>query len=458
MPNILVEVTIVNKSDFPIRWLDDGRPDGDWQDPWFPSNLKDLAPGQQGTFRQESEGAGVTGWVKFMIDIPPSLGETQTEYLKLDWNRPYLSVGGTAFTKDLYLTLKDPDSTDLPHPGEPRTTTQQAGPVNLENENSAIIADLLDSGLPFTGPAGGLFNEQWKHVGWGVAVLNAAASETLPLTASAASGVIYSVDPTVKIVPQQVTGKDDVARGGDLWWYRHLGITDGTVEWEGPKKVGNDWGGFRHVLSAGDGFIYAVDNAGDLWWFRHLGVTDGSVEWEGPKKVGNDWGGFRHVLSAGGGIIYAVDPTVKSVPQEVTGEDDVVRGGDLWWFRHLGQDDGTVRWEGPKKVGNDWGGFLHVVSAAGGIIYAVDPAGDLWWFRHFGQSDGTVSWEGPKKVGNDWADFLYVFSGGDGFIYAVDPAGDLWWFRHLGQADGTASWEGPKKVGNDWASFVQVFQ
>ena len=56
MPISLVQVALVNNSSFPIRWIDDGCPQGFWQGPWYPSNLKDLMTGVKGTWRLESGG------------------------------------------------------------------------------------------------------------------------------------------------------------------------------------------------------------------------------------------------------------------------------------------------------------------------------------------------------------------------------------------------------------------
>ncbi|HEX8231701.1 MAG TPA: tachylectin-related carbohydrate-binding protein, partial [Chloroflexia bacterium] len=90
------------------------------------------------------------------------------------------------------------------------------------------------------------------------------------------------------------------------------------------------------------------------------------------------------------------------------------------------------------------------------------PNGDLMWYRHDGQDDGSFVWrysEG-KKVGVGW-DFKQVFYGGPGspgIIYGVLPNGDLMWYRHEGREDGSFTWtysEG-KKVGVGW-DFKQVF-
>src|SRR5712691_8243682 len=91
---------------------------------------------------------------------------------------------------------------------------------------------------------------------------------------------------------------------GDLYWYQHLGRSDGTVNWANGGQhiqVGRGWH-FRagQVFAAEDGVIYAVTDAGDLYWYRHKGRSDGTVNWANggqPIRVGTCWG-FRQVLGA----------------------------------------------------------------------------------------------------------------------------------------------------------------
>ncbi|MDF2571671.1 MAG: hypothetical protein K0R55_3275 [Sporomusa sp.] len=73
MPARLVQVTLRNRSSFPLRWITDGHEYGTWQDPWLPSNLKDLQPGKDGTWRSESDTfmQGTKAWADFLVDIPP---------------------------------------------------------------------------------------------------------------------------------------------------------------------------------------------------------------------------------------------------------------------------------------------------------------------------------------------------------------------------------------------------
>jgi len=316
------------------------------------------------------------------------------------------------------------------------------------------------------------------------------------------AGLIYAVDPIVQPdVP--AVGRAGRPSGGRLYWYRHLGLEDGSYRWQGPKPVATGWGELLHVFSGGDGVIYAVDpivegsvpmigrtpprTGGHLYWYRHTGREDGSVRWEGPEVVGHGWGNFKHVFSGGDGNIYVVEPTVESSVPRV-GRAAPPSGGRLLWYRHVGRNDGSFRWEGPEVVAHGWGQFKHVFSGGDGIIYAVEPTveslvpavgragppsgGRLLWYRHVRRADGSSRLEGPKTVGDGWGGLERVFAG-DGVIYAVDPVveasvpmvgraarstgGHLYWYRHVGREDGSYRWQGPKRIGDGWGGLVHAF-
>ena len=161
-----------------------------------------------------------------------------------------------------------------------------------------------------------------------------------------------------------------------------------------------------------------------------------------PVQVGQ----LTQVLSGDDGVVYAVTDS-----------------GDLLWYRHDGQSDGTFRWsaESPRKVGVGWGGLRHVVSGGDGILYAVNDAGALLWYRHDGRGDGSFTWaEGSgSTVGTGWGEMRAVFSGGRGVLYAINPAGDLLWYRHDGRDDGSFRWAPTSgaKVGVGWGGLRAVF-
>ncbi|MFN0122355.1 MAG: hypothetical protein ACKV2V_17815, partial [Blastocatellia bacterium] len=234
-------------------------------------------------------------------------------------------------------------------------------------------------------------------------------------------------------------------------------------------------------------FVYAIGPDHKLSWYNHTGGANGAFAWQGPHEVGRGWD-FKHVFSGGDGIIYAIERNVEATAH-VTGKPTPASGGNLLWFRHVGQADGSFKWEGPRRVGTGWGHFEHVFYGGNGIIYAIEPhvpalanmtgkptpasGGNLLWFRHTGRENGRFTWEGPKKAGSGWSGFEHAFSGGDGVIYLIEPiveatfhvtgrptpasGGNLRWYRHRGHADGSFNWEGPRKVGNGWAGFRKAF-
>lgn len=247
---------------------------------------------------------------------------------------------------------------------------------------------------------------------------------------SAGGGIIYGVTPVVPAtlaagIGPGMTGR--AASGGDLMWYHHLGWDDGSFRWNGPTKVGTGWGDFKHLFPGGDRIIYGVTtvvpaswatgigpglgqrpaSGGDLMWYRHVGHGDGSFRWEGPKTVGVGWGDFKHLFSGGDGIIYGVTAVIPATLATGIGSGmggHPASGGDLMWYRHVGHNDGSFRWEGPHKVGTGWGDFRQVFAGSDGVIYAVTESGDLLWYRHDGRADGSFRWasNAGKKVGNGW--------------------------------------------------------
>ena len=145
---------------------------------------------------------------------------------------------------------------------------------------------------------------------------------------------------------------------GSLRWYKHNGYLSGTGletpnAWEGPKEVGHGWGIFKTVFAAGNGIIYAITQDGKLRWYKHNGYQTGAGletagAWEGPKEVGNGWGIFKTVFSAGDGIIYAITQDGKLNWYKHNGYLD---GRGL---------ESPGAWENRKEVGHGWGGFVQV--------------------------------------------------------------------------------------------------
>jgi hypothetical protein len=286
----------------------------------------------------------------------------------------------------------------------------------------------------------------WDYTDWNAIIWVVPEVQTNPPFGSSTEPVV----PAPVIIYGIV--QDGLPTAGNLLWYLHLGAADGTDLWKtAAAPIAAHWE-FKQAFSGGQGVIYAVAQDGSLQWFRHLGAaqgTPGLVTSSDPKGyIGEGWN-FQHVFSGGNGIIYAVNAA-----------------GNLLWYRHLGFEYGTDKWQTtPDKkgyIGEGWN-FQHVFSGGNGIIYAVNGAGNLLWYRHLGFEDGTDKWQTTPEtkgyIGEGW-NFQHVFSGGNGIIYAVNAAGNLLWYRHLGFEDGTDRWQttSEKKgyVGEGW-NFRLVF-
>ncbi len=285
-----------------------------------------------------------------------------------------------------------------------------------------------------------------------------------------------------------------VGADGNLEWRRHDGAEQGLPQWQSAVPVGGGWGSFKHVFNGGKNIIYAVNQQGDLLWYRHdtaYGVRPQrrrSLDLTGPRVVSKGWQNFRHIFSAGDGVIYAIDQggnllwyKHKQYTEAVempmgAGSGMVGAGLQLNWVRS---------WEdlNPRIVGRGWADFRHVFPGGDGIIYAVTQDGKLSKYRHVAYLNGRGiespgAWEGPESMGvYNWSDLQHVFSRGDGIIYAVTTGGDLLWFKRLttlgkrrrpGSGGAPSSDEtsdntlantrfGFKKVGDGWGSFLKVF-
>lgn len=235
----------------------------------------------------------------------------------------------------------------------------------------------------------------------------------------------------------------------DLLWYKHTGHWNSTFDWgaNSGNKVGNGWT-FQQIFTDGDGHLYAINDHGDLLWYNHNGFHEGSFKWAqaSGSKVGNGWkNGFKAAFAAGGGIIYLIRDN-----------------GDLLWYKHLGYQDGTARWDpaSGKVVGTGWQGYYAIFSGGNGVFYWIDQNGDLFWYKHAGLNTGAASWYGgsTNKVGNGWQGIKQIFSPGWGQIYFIASDGSLRHYKHLGFNNGSASWakSSGQKVGSSWSALTVI--
>jgi hypothetical protein len=197
-------------------------------------------------------------------------------------------------------------------------------------------------------------------------------------SAGGSAGILYTVDAS-----------------NQLAWWRHDGRVDGNFRWAPGSGgvVGTGWD-FTQLFGAGDGVIYGIApyvpahpspiygqgiikaSGGELKWYRHDGRDDGTFKWApgSGSVVGTRWDVFQKVFSGGGDVIYVITPYVPAHYPTTTADHFIpASGGELKWYRHIGQADGTFRWAAGSGavIGTGWSDFKEVFSG-----------GDGWTFQH----------------------------------------------------------------------------
>jgi hypothetical protein len=197
---------------------------------------------------------------------------------------------------------------------------------------------------------------------------------------------------------------------GDLLWYRK---DTNAAAWQGPRKVGTGWTGFKDVIAAGGNRFYALTQDGKLVWYQHDGFNDGTFSWKPAAEVGSGWT-FSRIFSGGDGVVYAIR-----------------QDGKLLWYRHTGFRDGAPTWLEAKEVGSGWSAMIHVFSTGKGAVYAVKPDGTLLLYQQKDFDHGAKNWYPARTVGSGWNSFQQIIPAGDGVILAIEPDGKLLWYKHL---------------------------
>jgi hypothetical protein len=230
-------------------------------------------------------------------------------------------------------------------------------------------------------------------------------------------------------------------RDGTLTEYRHANPESGGVAKQ-LAPSGAAWGGFDQIIPAGGNHLYARATNGDLLWFQHDGVNDGSNSWRGPVKVGNGWQSFTQLVGGGNGVIYAIAPD----------------GTLMWYRHAGFASGDPNAWLGPKKVGSGWNSFKAVFSSGDGVIYAVGRDDRLMVYRHLDPMNGEMRWSGPVQVGTGWGGFAQLFSAGNGVIYGVASDGKISYYRHLtwNAATPTFKWVGALPAGDGFNPAVKI--
>lgn len=240
-----------------------------------------------------------------------------------------------------------------------------------------------------------------------------------------------------------------VLPGGELVWFPQWATPEFAPRATDGRRIGTGWTDIRHIFAGGNGVIYLIDKVGDLRWYRDTlrdgsNAPNGATGWaaNSGKAIGAGWLGFTHVLSGGEGLIYAT----------------TADGQHLRWYRDVLRDgsnaaNGSTGWapNSGAVIGQGWSGFRFVVSGGCGVIYMVTNHGDLRWYlddRRDGSNapDGSTGWAAGSgmTIGEGWQYATHVFAGGPGQIFACENTGC--WGGYLRQyidtrRDGVASWK-----------------
>jgi Tachylectin len=156
-----------------------------------------------------------------------------------------------------------------------------------------------------------------------------------PVLTADDEGIIYAVN----------------AANGRLEWYRDK-ARDGVssynswVDQNGETIQKEGWGEFTHIVSGGNGVIYAVDPGGNLLFFRHM-ARDGTADWAYGgvgQQIGTGWGDFEHIVGGGCGILYAVNAD-----------------GNLLYYRDRARDADWAYGGVGQQIGTGWGRFSSIL-------------------------------------------------------------------------------------------------
>jgi N,N-dimethylformamidase len=204
------------------------------------------------------------------------------------------------------------------------------------------------------------------------------------------------------------------------------------------SQIGAGWESFTHLVSGGDGVLYAVDGSGNLHWYQDIlqngtNAPDGTTGWAAGSgnQIGSGFERFVHLIGTGNGVLYAID-----------------QSGALYWYQDIFQNganapNGTSGWaaNSGKQIGTGWNQFTHVISGGEGILYAVNPTGELLWYQDVFQNganapNGTSGWapNSGSQIGAGWQSFIDVFGCRNGVLFGImvwEWGTQLQWFQDV---------------------------
>ncbi len=344
---------IYNGWNMPLYWLDDECDSGEWQDPWYPSRVPGagkIEPQQSGEWRSESGGdipiigniaTGTSGWARWSVKVSDSSEEDHFEYAQVNWSVPYNQI----FSKiDVTSAVfrNNPDEQDAFAGHDPRPSILELVGIRRAEDGGDPLPTGQTTGETIVDQFGNLVFH-WVGAFGNLHLVNRPVVPFILRRRQIAESQKTAQSVQTKEIIYPITS------GGELAWYDHLGWTDGSFKWESPKTVGTGWGEFKEVFSGGNGVIYAIM------------PSDKKVTLASTAGITSEHAG-KLALSAATLAAGSTTPPVQHDSPPAPHGPPTLHGGDLVWFRHLGQADGSFKWEGPKTVGTGWGEFKEVFS------------------------------------------------------------------------------------------------
>jgi hypothetical protein len=193
-----------------------------------------------------------------------------------------------------------------------------------------------------------------------------------------------------------------IHKDGTLWWFRHLGAADGTVNWLGGKQIGAGFGSATEAFGAGDGVIYIAHSDGSLWRYRELDPEDGSANWVNGNGTevaapGSGWDPFTldYAFAGGNGDIYVVH-----------------FDGTLLLLHDAGVRTDTENWANGGNgiaIGSGFSGGARAFSAGDGTVYLISTTGTLLRFDYLGSGTWANGGTGVP-IGSGWDSAQFAFA------------------------------------------------
>ena len=124
-----------------------------------------------------------------------------------------------------------------------------------------------------------------------------------------------------------------IRQNGDMLFYEHTGVDDGSPNWPiQAAQIGNGWD-FRQVFAGDNGAVYAIRRTARCFsTSMRVSTTARPTGRFQAVQIGNGWD-FRQVFAGDNGAVYAIR-----------------ENGDMLFYKHAGFNDGLPNWPIPGRA------------------------------------------------------------------------------------------------------------